>query len=360
MEDPLYGAGGRGRRRRRLGRGANVQVAGPGGFRSHRGEQSIDRAPGVRALGTACAGGPARHRGDRGHYSAAWLRRGAALLRLCLCRESVANPAKYYDDNVAGTLSLLAGMRAAGRDALVFSSTCAVYGQPARVPIDEGAPPDPINPYGASKLMVEPILADFRPAYGLRSIALRYFNACGADPDNEIGELRAPETHLIPRAMMALQGHVSDFAVFGTDFEPPDGTAIRDHIHVSDLADAQVAALGQLLSGVPGGVFNLGTGHGCSVKDVLEAIEREAGERLPGVTGPRRTGDPAVLIADSTRARHELDFDPVRSDLATIVRTAWSWHRRVHPRRNAPVPAGLVSEGGGWIDREGWAAAQGS
>ena len=176
--------------------------------------------------------------------------------------ESVTDPAKYYDNNVAGTLSLLAGMRAAGCDALVFSSTCAIYGQPAQVPIVEDTRPDPVNPYGASKLMVERILADFRPAYGLRSIALRYFNACGADPDNEIGELRDPETHLIPRAMMALQGHIPDFAVFGTDFETPDGTAIRDYIHVADLADAHVAALGQLLGGAPGGVFNLGTGRG--------------------------------------------------------------------------------------------------
>ena len=216
--------------------------------------------------------------------------------------ESVTDPAKYYDNNVVGTLSLLAGMRAAGCDALVFSSTCAIYGQPAQVPIVEDTRPDPVNPYGASKLMVERILADFRPAYGLRSIALRYFNACGADPDNEIGELRDPETHLIPRAMMALQGHISDFAVFGADFETPDGTAIRDYVHVADLADAHVAALGQLLAGSPGSVFNLGTGHGYSVMEVLHAIEREAGERLPAVTGPRRAGDPAVLIADPARA----------------------------------------------------------
>ena len=252
-----------------------------------------------------------------------------------LVGESVTEPAKYYDNNVVGTLSLLAGMRAAGCDALVFSSTCAVYGQPAQVPIVEDTQPDPINPYGASKLMVERILSDFRPAYGLRSIALRYFNACGADPDNEIGELRDPETHLIPRAMMALQGHVADFAVFGSDFDTPDGTAIRDYVHVADLADAHVAALRHLLSGAPGGVFNLGTGRGHSVREVLDAIEREAGERLPDVTGPRRAGDPAVLVADPVRARNELGFDPMLSDLATIVRTSWAWHRRMHPRRNA-------------------------
>jgi UDP-glucose 4-epimerase/UDP-arabinose 4-epimerase len=270
-----------------------------------------------------------------------------------LVGESVTDPAKYYDNNVTGTLSLLAGMRAAGCDALVFSSTCAIYGQPAQVPIVEDTPPDPVNPYGASKLMVERILADFRPAYGLRPIALRYFNACGADPDNEIGELRDPETHLIPRAMMALQGHIPDFAVFGTDFETPDGTAIRDYVHVADLADAHVAALGRLLAGAPGGVFNLGTGRGYSVKEVLHAIEREAGEQLPGVTGPRRAGDPAVLIADPARARQELGFDPVRSDLETIVRTAWAWHRRAHPRRNSPESTGVPSEAGSGIDRQG-------
>jgi UDP-glucose 4-epimerase/UDP-arabinose 4-epimerase len=255
--------------------------------------------------------------------------------------ESVTDPAKYYDNNVVGTLSLLAGMRAAGCDALVFSSTCAIYGQPAQVPIAEDTPPDPINPYGASKLMVERILADFRPAYGLRSIALRYFNACGADPDAEIGELRDPETHLIPRAMMALQGHIADFAVFGTDFDTPDGTAIRDYIHVADLADAHVAAVERLLAGSAGGAFNLGTGRGYSVLEVLRAIEREAGEVLPEVSGPPRAGDPAVLVADPTRAREGLGFNPVHSDLATIVRTAWAWHRRAHPRRNAPpsVPA---------------------
>ena len=251
-----------------------------------------------------------------------------------LVGESVTEPAKYYENNVVGTLSLLAGMRAAGCDALVFSSTCAIYGQPAQVPIVEDTRPDPINPYGATKLMVERILSDFRPAYGLSSIALRYFNACGADPDSEIGELRDPETHLIPRAMMALQGHIADFAVFGSDFDTPDGTAIRDYVHVVDLADAHVAALRRLLSGAPGGVYNLGTGRGHSVREVLEAIQREAGEQLPDVTGPRRAGDPAVLIADPLRARSELGFDPTLSDLATIVRTAWAWHRRVHPKRN--------------------------
>ncbi|MGH7101096.1 MAG: UDP-glucose 4-epimerase GalE [Acetobacteraceae bacterium] len=249
--------------------------------------------------------------------------------------ESVRDPAKYYENNVAGTLSLLRAMRMQRLDVLVFSSTCAVYGEPTRVPIDEDVPLAPISPYGASKRMVEQILADFRPAYGLRSIALRYFNASGADPEGEVGELRETETHLIPRAMMALLGHIPNFTVFGADFETPDGTAIRDYVHVSDLANAHVAALRALLDGAPGGVFNLGTGRGCSVKEVLEAIESEAGERVSCASGPRRPGDPAVLVASPARARAAFGFDPVQSDLASIVRTAWAWHRRAHPRRNA-------------------------
>lgn len=249
--------------------------------------------------------------------------------------ESVKDPAKYYENNVAGTLSLLRAMRTQRCAVLVFSSTCAVYGEPTRVPIDEEAPLAPISPYGASKQMVERILADHRPAYGLRSVALRYFNASGADPEGELGELRETETHLIPRAMMTLQGLIPDFTVFGADFATPDGTAIRDYVHVSDLADAHVAALRTLLEGAPGGVFNLGTGHGCSVKEVLEAIESEAGEGVPYLTGPRRPGDPAVLVASAARARTAFGFDPVQSDLASIVRTAWAWHRRAHPRRNA-------------------------
>jgi UDP-glucose-4-epimerase GalE len=249
--------------------------------------------------------------------------------------ESMADPAAYYDTNVAGTLSLLAGMRAEGCTRLVFSSTCAIYGQPEQMPIRETTRPDPVNPYGASKLMVERIMADYRAAYGLRAIALRYFNACGADEDGELGELRDPETHLIPRAMMALQGHVADFAVFGADFETPDGTAVRDYVHVADLADAHVTALGLLLEGHAGGAFNLGTGRGLSVAEVLRAIERVTGARLPAITGPRRPGDPATLVADPSLAKADLRFDPRRSDLDTIVRTAWAWHRRAHPARCA-------------------------
>jgi UDP-glucose-4-epimerase GalE len=248
-----------------------------------------------------------------------------------LVGESVTDPAKYYDNNVAGTLSLLTGMREAACDALVFSSTCAVYGQPARVPIVEETPRDPVNPYGASKLMVERVLADFRPAYGLRSIALRYFNACGADPENEIGELRDPETHLIPRAMMALQGHAADFAIFGSDYPTPDGTAIRDYIHVTDLAAAHILALKRLLGGDVGGSFNLGTGTGYSVREILSAIHAGVGRPVPVLQKDRRPGDPAILVADPTAAFEALTFRPKFSDLATIVRTSWGWHQKAHP-----------------------------
>jgi UDP-arabinose 4-epimerase len=167
----------------------------------------------------------------------------------------------------------------------------------------------------------------------LKSIALRYFNASGADPDGELGELRDPETHLISRAMMAIQGYILDFAVFGTDYDTPDGTAIRDYIHVSDLADAHVLALRRLLDGGPGGPFNLGTGHGYSVREVLDAVAAETGESLNVVTASRRHGDPPMLVADATLARTELGFAPTLSDLKSIVQTAWGWHRRAHPKR---------------------------
>jgi UDP-glucose-4-epimerase GalE len=247
--------------------------------------------------------------------------------------ESVTDPKKYYENNVGGSLSLLSGMLAADCPKLVFSSSCAIYGAPETLPIGEASPKDPVNPYGASKLMVERVLADYGRAYALQGIALRYFNASGADPDGELGELRDPETHLIPRAMMAIQGYISDFAVFGSDYATPDGTAIRDYIHVSDLADAHVAALRRLLAGAPGGAFNLGTGHGLSVKQVLDAIAAETGAKLDVSSGGRREGDPAELVADASLARAELGFEPLRSDLTTIVRTAWRWHRRAHPAK---------------------------
>jgi len=257
--------------------------------------------------------------------------------------ESVTDPQKYYENNVAGTVSLLKGMLAGGCKKLVFSSTCAIYGEPDRVPISEETQPNPVNPYGASKLMVERILRDYHRAYDLCWIALRYFNAAGADIDAEIGEMRDPETHLIPRAMMMLQGHVDNFEVYGSDFPTLDGTAVRDYVHVTDLASAHVSALKRLHEGRVGNTaLNLGTGVGYSVRDVLKAIEKETGEELPTVSGPRREGDPAVLVAEVANAKMELGFEPRHSDLETIVRTAWAWHRKAHPRMKRPRGQGMT------------------
>jgi len=262
----------------------------------------------------------------------------SAVLHFAACAyvgESVINPQKYYDNNVTGTLALLRAMLDTDTSTMVFSSSCAIYGEPEQVPIVEGAAKQPVNPYGASKLIIERVLSDYTRAYGLQAVALRYFNAAGADPEGEVGELRDPETHLIPRAMMAIQGYLEDFAVFGSDYPTPDGTAIRDYIHVSDLADAHVAALRRLLDGKPGGAYNLGTGQGYSVKQVLEAIASATGESLTIPMGLRREGDPAELIADASLGRRELGWSPHFSDLETIVRTAWAWHRGAHPKRNA-------------------------
>jgi len=250
-----------------------------------------------------------------------------------LVGESMVDPQKYYLNNVAGTLSLLDVMRGAGCMWLVFSSTGAVYGRADSKALPEGFPCAPINPYGASKLMIERLLADYRSAYGFGAFCLRYFNASGADAKGDIGELRENETHLIPRAMMALQGHLSDFAVFGDDYDTPDGTAIRDYIHVTDLADAHVTALGLLMQGHTGGSFNLGTGKGFSVREILAAIAEVTGRAVPHVIKPRRAGDPAYLVADPTAARTVLKFAPERSDLSTIIRTAWAWHQKAHPPR---------------------------
>jgi UDP-glucose-4-epimerase GalE len=247
--------------------------------------------------------------------------------------ESVADPQKYYLNNVAGTLSLLRSMGEAGCSKLVFSSTGAVYGDAADILISETAPKAPVNPYGASKLMIEMMLADYRRAYGLNSVCLRYFNASGADFSGAIGERRDPETHLIPRALMALQGHVSDFAIFGTDYSTADGTPIRDYIHVVDLAKAHLLALELLSSGHEGGIYNLGTGTGISVREVLRAVEIETGRSVPTVIKQRRSGDPSALVADPSAARQMLRFQPVHSDISTIIKSAWAWHLKAHPLR---------------------------
>ena len=258
-----------------------------------------------------------------------------------LVGESVVDPQKYYINNLAGTLSLLDAMREAGCHRLVFSSTGAVYGNADSKALPESYLCAPINPYGASKWMIERILSDYRSAYGLGAFCLRYFNASGADAAGGIGELRDPETHLIPRAMMALQGHVPDFAVFGDDYDTPDGTAIRDYIHVTDLAAAHVLALKLLLQGHSGGAFNLGTGKGLSVREILAAIAAETGRAVPHAIKPRRPGDPATLVADASAARETLQFSPAHSDLTTIVQTAWAWHQKAHPlKADEPVRGG--------------------
>lgn len=253
--------------------------------------------------------------------------------------ESVAEPAKYYRNNVAGSLALIEACRGHGVNSFVFSSTCATYGSPDKLPIGEDTPQRPINPYGASKLMVERMLADFRAAYGLRSVALRYFNAAGADPDGEIGEDHDPEPHVIPLVLDAAAGKREAISVFGDDYATPDGTCIRDYIHVTDLADAHVKALQKLENGSPcREALNLGTGSGISVRQLIEAAERVTGMPIKVKVAPRRPGDPPELVADAIAARADLGWTPELSDIETILRTAWAWHRR-RPSSAAMSPA---------------------
>ncbi|AHE96948.1 UDP-glucose 4-epimerase [Thioalkalivibrio paradoxus ARh 1] len=249
--------------------------------------------------------------------------------------ESVQDPAKYYRNNVAGTLTLLEALVHHDIRRIVFSSTCATYGVPERTPIDEDHPQQPINPYGASKLMIERMLQDFDAAYGLRSVSLRYFNAAGADPDGEIGEDHDPETHLIPLALQAALGQREALQVFGSDYPTPDGSCIRDYIHVTDLAQAHVLALDYLTRGGATTALNLGTGHGHSVLEVIAAADAVTGRAVPTVLAPRRPGDPPVLTAVADRARQVLGWQPRYTDLATILRHAWNWHRD-QPHRPDP------------------------
>lgn len=239
--------------------------------------------------------------------------------------ESVTNPLKYYRNNTAEPLTLLEVMQAHGCRNFVFSSTCATYGVPASIPIVESNPQDPINPYGRSKLMLEWVLRDCGSAWGLRSACLRYFNASGAAEDGKIGEDHDPETHLIPRVLMAVTGEISHVDVFGTDYPTPDGTCIRDYIHVNDLADAHAKAIDHLVGGGDSIACNLGTGVGVSVKEIINAVEEVTGKEVPVKYGERREGDPPQLLADPTLARDVLGWEARHKDVRDMVRSAWSW-----------------------------------
>jgi UDP-glucose 4-epimerase len=244
--------------------------------------------------------------------------------------ESVTDPAKYYQNNVVASLNLLEAMRTAGVQKIVFSSTTATYGVPDRVPITEEESQKPINPYGFAKLVVEYALADYAAAYGLAYAALRYFNAAGASPDGDLGEDHDPETHLIPIVLQVALGQRPHITVFGNDYPTPDGTCIRDYIHIDDLGAAHVLALQHLQPG-QGLQLNLGTGRGHSVREVIEACRHVTGHPIPEVLGPRRAGDPPELVADSRKAQRTLNWQPKYPDIDAIVRTAWRWHQS-HPR----------------------------
>jgi UDP-glucose-4-epimerase GalE len=239
--------------------------------------------------------------------------------------DSVRDPAGYYRNNVGGTLATLEAMAAEGCRQFVFSSTCAVYGEPVETPISETHPTAPINAYGQTKLAVEHALPHFERAYGIRSIRLRYFNAAGADPDGELGEDHSPEIHVIPRAFEAASGG-PPLDIFGEDYPTPDGTCLRDYIHVTDLADAHVRSLARLQGGGASATYNVGTERPSSVKEVIAAAEQVTGRQVTRQSAPRRPGDPAVLFASAQRIRHELGWTPARADLGTIVRDAWRWH----------------------------------
>ncbi len=242
--------------------------------------------------------------------------------------ESVENPGKYYRNNVVGSLNLIEAMRDAGVDKIIFSSTCATYGMPQQDLISEAHSQHPINPYGSSKLMIERVLRDFDHAHGIRSICLRYFNAAGADVDAEIGEDHDPETHLIPLVLDAAAGSKESVTMHGDDYATPDGSCIRDYIHVSDLADAHVLALLSLLNGAESAAYNLGNGHGYSVREVIAAARNITKKEIPVTIGPRRAGDPPRLVGDATLIKQALGWSPRFSDLNDIIGSAWRWHQR--------------------------------
>lgn len=246
--------------------------------------------------------------------------------------ESMQDPAKYYQNNVVNTLNLLNAMRAHSVDKFIFSSTAAIFGEPEYTPIDEAHPKRPINPYGWSKLMVEQALADYDRAYGLKSVCLRYFNAAGAHPDGLLGERHDPETHLIPLVLQAASARRPHITVFGRDYDTPDGTCIRDYIHILDLAEAHWLALQYLQSGKESSAFNLGNGNGYSVESVIQAAKRVTGKTIPVQEGQRREGDPARLVANATKIKQELGWQPAYADLDAIVEHAWQWEYKHSPK----------------------------
>lgn len=242
--------------------------------------------------------------------------------------ESVTDPEKYYINNVSNTLNLLRVMRRHGCRRIMFSSTCATYGEPDRVPITEDMPQNPINPYGATKLMVERVFEDYKRAYGLEFVVLRYFNAAGADPDGEIGESHNPETHIIPLVLDAASGARPDIKVFGTDYDTRDGSNIRDYIHVYDLATAHLLALHHLEKGGESDFFNLGNTLGTSVLEVIDSVKRVTGRDFPVIFSERRPGDPAKLVGSSAKAQRVLGWKPIYTDIDVIVEHAWKWHEK--------------------------------
>ena len=239
--------------------------------------------------------------------------------------ESVTNPAKYYQNNFATPLILLDVMRAYGCDKFIFSSTCASYGNPVYIPIDENHPQNPINPYGQSKLMLEKAVKDYAYAYNFKYVILRYFNAAGCSEDGAIGEDHNPETHLIPLILDAIAGDRPNVTVFGTDYDTPDGTCIRDYIHILDLASAHILGLERLLTGGSSVICNLGTGNGASVQEVINVAEKVTGLKVPVIYGQRREGDPPSLVANPAFARQELGWEAKYKDINEIMRTAWAW-----------------------------------
>jgi UDP-glucose 4-epimerase len=242
--------------------------------------------------------------------------------------ESVIDPAKYYRNNVMNTINLLDTMREFNVRHIVFSSTCSTYGIPQRIPITEDHQQSPVNPYGWSKFIIEQILKDYERAYGIKHVNLRYFNAAGADPDAEVGEQHDPETHLIPLVLDVAAGKRPDVKILGTDYETPDGTCVRDYIHVTDLSDAHILALDYLRNGGPSDSFNLANGSGFSVREVIQMAEKITGATITCVDSKRRTGDPPILIGNALKAQNTLGWHPRFADLSMIIETAWRWHRR--------------------------------